>query len=328
MASNRRFLIASVVLVLALVLAACGASDPGASAPDTSSFVAFPRVVLTVDAEGNPSMAGMNTETLKNLTLGALDLTAYRLDPAWVNYFSAADMQHIELAYRDDGIYTFVNGKPLPFLVWSTDSLDNTVGLLTDVGGLDPQFANALKTILPLAQSIGLDVAVQLPVMAGRDAIPLRDVRVPIGSDAVELSRGDGAGIALQIDVTYGEDGVPQVPGAAFILQSLLGVDLTQLQLPPATIAGLTASNVQHITIQTGQNGLSISVNDKPLPEVAWSEDQLQTVIDLLGTFLLGDQAGSMTQLLETILPAMSDLNIKLVLHFPVAAGVEPIPVP
>lgn len=318
MASYRRFLIASVVLVMALVLAACGTTDPGASAPGTNSFVAFPRVVIEVDEQGNPSVAGMNTQTLKNLTLGMLDLTPYRLDPAWVQYFMATDLQNIELAYRDDGIYTFVNGKALPFLVWSEDALDNTVGLLTDVGGMDPQFAGALTTILPLVQSIGLDVAVQFPAMAGRDTMSLRDLTVPLRAGAAEGEAG-GAQIALTIDVLYDEQGVPQVPGAAFILQNLLGIDLSQLQLPPATIAALQASGVEQITVQTGHDGIAIQVNDKSLPAISWSEDQLQTVIELIGTFFLGDQAGSLMPLLETLLPALSDLNATLVLHFPTA---------
>ncbi|MCO6450941.1 MAG: hypothetical protein J5I90_09170 [Caldilineales bacterium] len=320
MASNRRFLLASVVLVLALLLAACGATDPGASAPDTSSFVAFPRVVIEVDEQGNASFAGMTTQTLKNLTLGMLDLTPYRMDPAWIQYFMATDLQNIELAYRDDGIYTFVNGKALPFLVWSEDALDNTVGFLTDIGGMDPQFANALSTILPLVQSIGLDVAVQFPVMGGREAAPLRDLSVPLMiADKAGGEAGSGAQIALQIDVVYDEEGVPQVPGAAFILQNLLGVDLNQLRLPPATIAALQASGIERVTVQTGESGLYIQVNDMALPAIAWSEGQLQTTIELISTFFLGDQAGSMMPMLETVLPVLADLNATLVLHFPSA---------
>ena len=59
---------------------------------------------------------------------------------------------------------------------------------------------------------------------------------------------------------------------------------------------------------------------------LAWSEDQLGVVADLIGQLYLGGQTEGMQQVLEAILPALSQMDFELVLRFPVPEGVEPIP--
>jgi hypothetical protein len=324
MATSKRLYFLLPLLVLALLLTACESASPDATSASEDFAVSLPRIVIDVDSDGNPTVGGFGTETLKNLTMGGVDYTWMRMDPALVRRFSDMDLQHIEAVYRDDGIYLFVNGEALPFVRWDEQSLDNTAGVITTFGGMNPQFTEALKTIIPFAQRVGVDMAVRFPVVQGREITALRDMGQELAS--VETAKREPSALQLRIEVFYNEDGKPFVPGASFILENLLGVDTSQLALPPATIARMTQMGIQHIAIRTQEDGIQFFVNGEPLPELAWSENQLGVVADLIGQLYLGGQTEGMQQVLEAILPALSQMDFELVLRFPMAEGAEVIP--
>ncbi|HEY51874.1 MAG TPA: hypothetical protein G4N94_00250 [Caldilineae bacterium] len=323
MATSKRLYILLPLLILALLLSACESSSPDATSASEDFAVSLPRIVIDVDSNGNPSVGGFGAETLKNLTMGNVDYTWMRMDPALVRRFSDMDLQHIEAVYRDDGIYLFVNGEALPFIKWDEQSLDNTAQVITTFGGMNPQFTEALKTIIPFAQRVGIDIAVRFPVVQGRSITPMRDMSSAL-QKAEEVQREPGA-LQLRIEVFYNEDGKPFVPGASFILENLLGVDTSQLALPPETIARMTQMNTQHIAIRTQEDGIQFYVNGEPLPELAWSEDQLNVVADLIGQLYLGGQTEGVQQVLEAVLPALSQMDFELVLRFPLQDGVDEI---
>ena len=324
MATSKRLYFLLPLLVLALLLTACESSSPDATSASEDFAVSLPRIVIDVDSDGNPSVGGFDMETLKILTMGGVDYTWMRMEPTLVRRFSDMDLQHIEAVYRDDGIYLFVNGEPLPFVKWDEESLDNTAGVITTFGGMNPQFTDALKTIIPFAQRVGIDMAVRFPVVQGRTITPMRDMGQELV--AAEATAREPGALQLRVEVFYNEDGKPFVPGASFILENLLGVDTSQLALPPATITRLTQMGIQHIAIRTQEDGIQFFVNGEPLPELAWSEDQLGVVADLIGQLYLGGQTEGMQQVLEAILPALSQMDFELVLRFPIAEGAEVIP--
>ena len=324
MATSKRLYFLLPLLILALLLTACESSSPDATSASEDFAVSLPRIVIDVDSDGNPSVGGFGTETLKTLTMGGVDYTWMRMEPTLVRRFSDMDLQHIEAVYRDDGIYLFVNGEPLPFVKWDEESLDNTAGVITTFGGMNPQFTDALKTIIPFAQRVGIDMAVRFPVVQGRTITPMRDMGQELV--AAEATAREPGALQLRVEVFYNEDGKPFVPGASFILENLLGVDTSQLALPPATITRLTQMGIQHIAIRTQEDGIQFFVNGEPLPELAWSEDQLGVVADLIGQLYLGGQTEGMQQVLEAILPALSQMDFELVLRFPIAEGAEVIP--
>jgi len=324
MATSKRLYFLLPLLILALLLTACESSSPDAASASEDFAVSLPRIVIDVDSDGNPTVGGFGTETLKALTMGAADYTWMRMEPTLVRRLSDMDLQHIEAVYRDDGIYLFVNGEPLPFVKWDEESLDNTAGVITTFGGLNPQFTEALKTVIPFAQRVGIDMAVRFPVVQGRTITAMRDMTQELAS--VEAVERAPSALQLRIEVFYNEDGKPFVPGASFILENLLGVDTSQLALPPETIARMTQMGIQHIAIRTQEDGIQFFVNGEPLPELAWSEDQLGVVADLIGQLYLGGQTEGMQQVLEAILPALSQMDFELVLRFPIAEGAEIVP--
>ena len=324
MATSKRLYFLLPLLILALLLTACESSSPDATSASEDFAVSLPRIVVDIDSDGNPTVGGFGTETLKALTMGGVDYTWMRMDPALVRRFSDMDLQHIEAVYRDDGIYLFVNGEALPFIKWDEQSLDNTAQVITTFGGMNPQFTEALKTIIPFAQRVGIDMAVRFPVVQGRTITAMRDMGQELV--AVEAAEREPSALQLRIEVFYDENGKPFVPGASFILENLLGVDTSQLALPPETIARMTQMGIQHIAIRTQEDGIQFFVNGEPLPELAWSEDQLGVVADLIGQLYLGGQTEGMQQVLEAILPALSQMDFELVLRFPMAEGTEVIP--
>ncbi len=325
MATSKRLYFLLPLLILALLLTACESSSPDAESASEDFAISLPRIVIDVDSDGNPTVGGFGAETLKAITMGGADYTWLRMEPTLVRQLSNMDLQHIEAVYRDDGIYLFVNGEPLPFVQWDEQSLDNTAQIATTFAGLDPQFTDALKMIIPFAQQVGVDMAVRFPVVQGRDITAMRDMSQKL--QAVEATEDvSPSALQLRIEVFYNEDGKPFVPGASFILENLLGVDTSQLALPPATIDRMMQSGVQHIAIRTQEDGIQFYVNGEPLPKLSWSEDQLSVVADLIGQLYLGGQTEGMQQVLEAILPALSQMDFELVLRFPVPEGVEPIP--
>lgn len=316
MVTSKRLLIILPLLLLALfVVSACESAPSDLSGGAETEFaVSLPRVVVAIDENGVPSVAGLSAETLKNLTFGALDLSYLRMDPNLIQNLMALGLQNMELVYRDDGLYVFLNGQALPFISWDEESLDNTADLVGAVGGLDPSFTEALKTILPFAQRLGVDLAVTFPPAPGAEVVPLRDTTEEISATTMPASEEPSA-VQLSVEVGYDENGEPSVPGGPIL--SLLGISTDMLRLPPATVAAMQNSGIEDLTISAQEDGIQLFVNGEPLPKLAWTEEGLDNIVQLVAYLYLGDQAGGMTQLLATVLPVLSQVDVELVLNFP-----------
>ena len=313
MVSSKRLIIVLSFMLLALLLSACVSS--GEVAPEAEFGVSLPRIVVEIDDNGVPTVAGLSAETLKNLTLGNVDLTWLRMEPLLIQRFMDMGLQHIEALYKDDGLYLFVNGEQLPSFVWDAESLANTTDLATEIGGLDPTFAAALKTILPFVQAVGANVAIQFPTAAGAEVVAMRDMsELP---EPETSAAEDEGGFQLSVEVNYDENGMPSVPGAGFIVQNLLGVDISQLALPQETIAQLCGSGISSISISTKGDGLYIFVNDQSLPRISWSPEQLQTGAAVVSELYFPNPNDPIRQVLNTILPALGEVDIEFVLNFP-----------
>lgn len=128
-----------------------------------------------------------------------------------------------------------------------------------------------------------------------------------------------------RITVTYDETGVPEVFGVktSTIARLLPGVDLSFMNLPSDTLKQLQESNLQHIELEVNDAGLFVYANGKGLPYLAWSEEGLKYVGELI------DRSDAM-QFDETIakaMPLLGRIGIDVVAKFPVPEGVEAIPV-
>ena len=94
MISVKRFI--GLVPALVLVLSACAnnrATEVGD--PNSDFYLALPRIEISIDKEGNPSLANIDLKTVEALTGNTVDLSQYRLDPGYVTWLTSAGVQHI-----------------------------------------------------------------------------------------------------------------------------------------------------------------------------------------------------------------------------------------
>jgi len=134
-----------------------------------------------------------------------------------------------------------------------------------------------------------------------------------------ETASGEIFMIALpRIVVDYDTEGNPS---------EILGIDLTKLpfqfdalKLPPATIAQLTSSNVQHIEMAFVGHGATVYVNGKPMPYVSWDDASLERAFDLAGALGVDN-----TDLYKQMVPMLTRFGMDLVLRFPMQPGASEI---
>lgn len=326
MIASRRLYWLIPLLLLTMVLAGCGDRPTEVAEQEGGFLLALPRIVIDIDSNGVPSVAGVSADTLKSLTFNQLDLTWLRMDPAYVNWFTETNLQHLEVVHKNDGLFLFANNSPLPHLGWTGESLTATGSLMSDFNLLDARTSRLVQLAIPFIQRIGLDFTIRFPVGASADVIPLRSP----GEAMAEMAEQASSGIAqVRIHVDYDRNGVPSVLSVSTQdLEDALGMSLRQAQLPPETIAMLMDAGVQHITVRTAADGLLLWVNGTALPHLVWSDEHLTNGADLYGQLYYTDAYMLSREAASTLLPLVNDIDGEIVLRFPRAAGAEAIPLP
>lgn len=307
-------------ILLAIVLAGCGSKEP-AQAPSSAPLpggevfqVALPRLVVDVDTEGNPSILGVSPLMLKAL---GMDTSSFAVPKETVDQMMKAGIQHLEIASVGDRLVLRANGKPLPHIGWSDDTLGRALGL---AGTLEVPNAALYNNIVPLITRLGLDVVLRFPTPAGATEIPLS----PAGSakNVTLAPTTDPASAIIKFEVKFDETGAPGIMG-------LSGNDLKALglsglpTLAPDLVSKLQAGNIQHMEIQTKPDGVHIYVNVDSLPVIMWDGALLGNVMELYGQL---SPDSPLLPLIKIILPYLDRADIDILLHFPLAAGAQPIP--
>lgn len=308
------------LVVISLILTACGPAMPPSTSPKTARgdtfLLALPRLEIEFDKDGNPTVLGM-----KLADVGAMlnqDLSGVRLDPFLVNWMTATDIQHIEMRQTGDGMAVVVNGKPMPHIAWDDQSLERALKLAQVFApGNENQF-NAIKKLLPIVSRLGLDVVVRFPLQPGAKAIPLADPAVVM---AKAKPVKDPASLILWFDIRYDAQGVPAILG-------ITGYDLADLGLPlPVAIdrpmlQNLQKQNVQALELRTKPDGLFIYLNNEPLPSFVWDRQLLKNAAELYA------QMNPQSPLIGTInqlVPNIDTLDIGVLVYFLPAPGVPVI---
>jgi hypothetical protein len=204
-----------------------------------------------------------------------LDLATVKIPPFYVEWIKASDIQHIEVVTGGEGVLAYVNGKPTPYLAWDEESLLLTADLLEAFG--IPNIGQ-VKSALPWIRRLGLDLIVQMPLADDATIIPYRD---PAGGlmTTTAAPEFEDPGAEIKLAVSIDENGVPSVAGlSALVLEPLLGFAPA---LDPATFAPFRAAGIEKLTVKTRGDGLFIIINDRPLPNIAWSKDHLMNAIDV-----------------------------------------------
>ena len=326
---SKRIHLLTSLLLLAFVLVSCGDKPTDVAEQEGGFMLALPRINIDVDPEGVPSVAGISPETLEKVSMGMLDLKDFRLPKNYVDWFTSANVQHMELVHTNDGLYVFVNGNPMPHLAWSGDSLSSAADLAADLDQLNPYMAKVLKLLIPFIQRTGIDVGMNFPLQPGADPIPMRDSDAPLKSEA---SEPESSLALVRVHVAYDDEGVPSVLAiSSKDVEEALGYSLRQVQLEPDFIAKMEDAGIQHITMHTTPDGLMLWSNDTALPYLAWSDNNLRnsaTLIDDMVAQYNQPEWDAVREAVNLMLPMLDNINGEIVLLFPVPEGVESLPIP
>ncbi|GIV85091.1 MAG: hypothetical protein KatS3mg052_2098 [Candidatus Roseilinea sp.] len=302
----------SALVLAALILTGCGGGAP--------LRLVFPRIFVEVDKEGFPTIAGISPAVL---SFFGLDPNQFKIDPATVGKLTDSNLQHVELLFRNDGLYWWANGKALVPLTWDDASFDNTKDVINRFVKLDESTRGVLNNVLlPVARSMEQNIIIRFPRKDGEAEIPLRDMGGPLPQPGAAVDPSLIGGLRL----TFDDAGTPSVAGVSFSeIEKLAGADLSAAKLPLDTVQQMKDVGIQHVTIRTTSEGIKIWTNDKLLPTLRWSEETLTNTADTLASLELIEPA--LGAVIKQFLPYLNRADIDLVLKFP-TGGAAPIPEP
>lgn len=302
----------SALVLAALILTGCGGGNP--------FRLIFPRIFVEVDKEGFPTVAGISPAML---SFFGVDPSLLKIDPATVGKLTDSNLQHIELLFRNDGLYWWANGKALVPLTWDDASFDNTKDLINRFVKLDEVTSGIVNNVLlPVVRSMEQNIIIRFPRKDGEAEIPLREMGGPLPAPGAAVDPSLIGGLRL----TFDDAGMPSVAGVSFSeIEKLAGADLSAAKLPLDTVQQMKDAGIQHATIRTTPEGIKIWANDKSLPTLRWSEETLINTADTLASLELIEPA--LGAAIKQILPYLNRADIDLVLKFP-TGGAAPIPEP
>jgi hypothetical protein len=309
------------LLVVTMLLTACsgGAAKPAPAAPGSSpgglGFVmSLPRVEINLDQNGQPSLMG-----IKLSDAGALlgqNFNGIGLDKPTLDHLVGAGVQHIEARQTGAGLEFLVNGKLMPHVGWTDDSLAQAgrMAAVFDVSG-----AQTLIKVLPIIRRLGVDVAIRLPKVTGAANIPLAPIApsVPLSATAPISPTA-----VVRTEITYDDDGVPSILGVSATDLAKLGIDVPG-QLSPDLIQKLKANDIQILELRTTPNGLTVYANNQALPDVQWNQEMLANAADLYNQLNPGKPYAD---LIKAAPPFVRGADIDVLMHLPRSADKPAIP--
>jgi hypothetical protein len=271
-------------------------------------MIALPRLVVDLDENGNPSVEGLALEDIEALT--GVPLQTLALNPYYVDWMKNTNVQHVELAHSDDGIFLFVNGEQLPYLDWDSESIEAA----GDVAALfNVPYARLISLLAPIIQRTGLNVVVRFPTQDGAASIPMRDATSPPAPIEAEAA---APSLITHIDVDYDATGEPMIAGVTSgELAEATGLYLP-VNLDPAMVAALQAQGVQTLRLLSTGEGLYVYVNEAPLPHVAWDQGRLA---DTAGLYAQINPDSPYIRLINLLAPQLDNMDLDLMLRFPEA---------
>lgn len=328
----RRSLLVCIV-VAGILLAACGAAPSAGTRPETTTGVPFSlglgRVPITIDENGKLGIEGFlsleQIDQFAALFNLPVKLSSFAVSPQLVRFFTQNGIQHIEMRQTADGLLLLVNGKPMPHLSWQGGALDNVSQLTKLLGGQSAQIGDLVQKFAPLVRNLGLDIALKFPVSEGATPIPFATEEVAL---ATPVAPAGPPWLTANIEVKYDERGVPSFQGiSAEELQAMFPGRQLLVAMDPRVIAQAQANNIQYITLRSKADGLYLYINGAPLPSIVWDKDSLSNAIDLWGQMNPGLSSAALEPIKRLASSVLTGADLQIILHFPVAQGVEPIPV-
>ena len=313
----KRTLWLSLVLVVILITGCSGSPTEPSGAARTASGeifqIALPRLIVDLDENGVPSVMGVNPLLLKAL---GVDVSSFAVSPDTVGMLTQAGIQHVELTAVGDRLVIQVNGKPMPQLGWTEDSMKGALNLASSLG---VQSTDAIRKLLPWVTRLGLDVVIRVP-RGGAAEIPIS----PAGAaKALKLSPiTDLPSLITKFEVKFDADGTPGILGLT--TRDLADLGVTNMGgLAPETLAKLQAGNIQHLELRSKSDGLRLYANNELLPTLYWDSQLLTNLVEVYGQL---QPQGAFKPLVDAFLPTLDRADIGILLHFPLASDAQPIP--
>jgi hypothetical protein len=303
----RFFQVVVLTVIAALLLSACGAATVPTTDETTESgqrfLISLPRLVVDVDEQGQASVNGLSIDSVNALLPGA-PLPDLTVNPFYVDWMTNTNMQHLEFASTDKGVFVFANGEPLPYLGWDGDSLTN-LGTVAGIANLP--YGNLIGKLVPIVQRTGLNIVMRFPTQPGASNIEIRDPNVA-PEEMQPVTEDVTPSFITRIDVNYDANGVPTVAGISSRDLAEAGVFLP-IELTPETLAQLKANSVSEMRFISGPNGVFITVNGEALPQIAWNSALLSNSADLYAQM---NPDSPYIALAKLLLPEMSNLDLDL----------------
>jgi hypothetical protein len=300
------------VLLCSLLLTACGprtASSPAAESDGKQLVVELPAIVLDVAEDGQITLS---EGPLQGLLAGlGVDLSSLSMDAETVQDFVKANVQHIQLDNRPDGLGIYVNGQAMPTLAWDDQSLASLVKVL-DMTGADLGPAAKLLPILP---NLGIGVVVRFPASAA--AIPLAKLTASaaVGSQNT-LQAALSTPAKINIALTYAGDGTYQLKGLNPFILSAIPADA--LKMSGDTLDSVAEMGIKGLSIVARPQGLVVLVNNEPLPYLrSANQEQLLKMIELILQLQGGESASQYVGLVRQLLPALMTAGLSANVTFP-----------
>lgn len=273
MSLSRRALAALAVLVLAVVVAGCGAEEDSAdrvrssvqrvqSALGRSDF-ALPSIVVEIAPSGDVErVGGFDAEFVDDVfeswfgwpLVGRL----VKLDRAQVERLDRAGIRLITVASRPEGLFVLVNGHPLPHVAWDDDAFANLEAFAAMmVEPEDPALADEMfslfgeesyqdaEVLLEILRTVNLRVDVRIPDLAEADEqeIPLPgDEAFGAALSDVEIEAEPLQTVDLTLD--YEPIAVADELETAWV-PSVFGMNTIELQ----AIAGPTGNDIPELRL-------------------------------------------------------------------------------
>jgi hypothetical protein len=274
-------------------------------------MIALPRIEVAFDKEGNPSILGFNPALL------GLNLGGFKLDKASVDMLMAGNVQHIELRMIGNGFAPFINGKPMPQIAWDDESLLQAADL---AAVMNVQGVATIKQLLPIVRRLGLALVLRFPRPAGAAEIPLAS------EQAAKITPAPVSGAPWAIvkgEIWFDEKGQPGLLGVTAEDLAALGVGLPAV-LTPEQIQAFKANNLQYLELRGQPDGFHLYMNGKPLPGLVWDGQLMTNAAEVYAQLA---PTSPYIELVKLAAPQLPSADIDILLHFPVAAGQELIPV-
>jgi hypothetical protein len=134
--------------------------------PSTEPASAIVQFEVKYDENGVPGILGITAADLAAMGISA----PLALHPAYVALLQQNNIQTMELRGKSDGVFLYVNGQPLPNIVWDDTFLNNAVGVYAQMNPQSP-YIDIAKTVVPLMNKADIAIMVHFPIAAGQTPI-------------------------------------------------------------------------------------------------------------------------------------------------------------